>query len=174
MFRTIAFTAVCLMLVSANSAVAQKPFKNKTARDAKKAREAAIAKANVDYLAQLDIAIKEAGGAGDGDEVVRLVAEKKRIAGSDPLTALRRRLIGTKWNGNPKTPSTWVRFDKNNIATHNNGTQFFWFVTNKNTIALQDREDLRITVWHFDDQLRRAKVYPFQKSTRAPDARKVR
>ncbi|MCH7987877.1 MAG: hypothetical protein IID46_01865, partial [Planctomycetes bacterium] len=69
MIRAILLTAVCLILTSANSAVAQKPFKNKIALAAKKSYEEAIAQAKKEYVAKLEIAIKDAGGAGAVDEV---------------------------------------------------------------------------------------------------------
>ena len=103
MFRMISLTAVCLILASVNSVHAQKPFKNKIALAAKKSYDEAIAKAKKEYAAKLDIAIKDAGGAGDVDEANKLLAEKKRVDGTDPIAALRRRLIGTKWTDNPPT-----------------------------------------------------------------------
>ncbi len=90
MFRTTSLTAVCLILASANSGIAQKPIKNKIARAAQKTYEKAVAKVKAEYAAQLEIAIKQAGGTGDIEEAKLLVAEKKRIDGSDPLMVFRR------------------------------------------------------------------------------------
>ena len=154
MFRTTSLTAVCLILASANSGIAQKPIKK-------------------EYAAQLEIAIKQSGGAGDIEEAKLLVAEKKRMDGSDPLTALRRRLIGTKWNTNPKTRG-WCLFGKNNVGVYSNGIQFAWHVTFENTVAFQNKRSLDIFVWHFDKRLKKATLHRFVKSAAVPGGRRIR
>lgn len=174
MFRTISLTVVCLILSSTNLAVAQKPFKNKTARAAQKTYEEAVAKAKAEYVAKLEIAVKEAGGAGDIEDAKILVAEKKRMDGSDPLTLLRRRLVGTKWNTNPKLRG-WCLFKKNNIGVYHNGTQFAWHVTFENTVVFQNKRSLVIWVWHFDDELKKAALHRFEKSAAvAPGGKRIR
>lgn len=160
MFRTISLTAVCLILAPLNSAIAQKPFKNKTALAAQKTYEEAIAKAKKEYAAKLEIAVKEAGGAGDLDEATQLAAEKKRIEGHDPLAALRRRLIGTKWY----KKASWNRFEKNNFGINSDGVRFFWVVTVKNTVVIQYARRLQIYVWHFDDKANVATLHSFKKT----------
>ena len=166
MFRTISFTVVCLILSSTNSAVAQKkPFKNKTARAAQKTYEEAIAKAKKEYVAKLEIAVKEAGGAGDLEEANRLAAEKKNVetGENDPLTSFRRRMIGTKWYGRTSR-NVWNRFDKNNFGVSESGYRFFWVVTVKNTVVIQYVNNLKVYVWHFDDKGRAATVFAFKKT----------
>ena len=174
MFRTTSFTTVCLILAFANSADAQKPFKNKIGLAAKKSYDEAIAKAKKEYAAKLDIAIKDAGGAGDLEEANQLVAEKKRIEGNDPPTVLRRRLTGTKWMTNPKAPKLLLRFETNNVGTYSNGIRFAWFVTFKNTVVFQNRQNLEIFVWHFDDKVKTARLFSFRKAKPVPGGRRVR
>ncbi|MCH8828899.1 MAG: hypothetical protein IID45_04900 [Planctomycetes bacterium] len=174
MSRTLSLATCCLILTFANSAVAQKPFKNKIAVAAKKSYEQAIAEAKKEYVAKLKIAIKDAGGAGKLEEAKQIEAEMKRIDGTDPLTAFRRRLIGTKWNSNPKKPLNWIRFDKNNVATHKNGQRYSWYVTYKSTVILQERRNLDIYVWHFDDKLKRVDEHLFKKTGPVSGGRRLR
>ena len=173
MFRTTSLTAVCLILASANSGIAQKPFKNKIARAAKKTYEEAVAKAKAEYAAQLEIAIKQSGGAGDIEEAKLLVAEKKRIDGSDPLMVLRRRLTGTKWNTNPTKRRQWQSFQRNNLGRNYDGAPLRWFVTAKNTVVTQRTKSTDIYVWHFDANLKKATLHAFTKAGKSP-ARRVR
>ena len=170
MIRAISITAVCLILTSANSGLAQKPFKNKTARTAKKSYEQAIAQAKKEYVAKLEIAIKEAGGAGDFEEAKLLVAEKKRIDGTDPLTAFRRRLIGTKWNNSPRNRKNWSKFLKQNAGVDYKGKRFIWYVTAKRTVVKQYPRDfgLNIYVEHFDANLRTGTGHTFTKHSTFP------
>lgn len=167
MFRTISLAAVCLILVTANSAVAQKkPFKNKTARAAKKSYEEAIAKAKKEYLAKLEIAIKEAGGAGDIDEANRIVAEKKEVASGtgaqrDPLEKLRKRLEGTRWG--PR-PTVTLKLMPKQQAILSGGGAAVWTVSDPRTVLLQDHKSRQITVWKFDERMKSARLYEFEQS----------
>ncbi len=173
MFRTIPLISVFLVLATANSAVAQKkPFKNKIARAAQKTYEETIAKAKEtiakakkEYIAKLEIAVKEAGGKGDLEQANRIASEKKNIetGESDPLAAFRRRLTGTKWYNTPKR-AAWNRFDKNNVGISSDKARFFWVATTKNTVVMQYVHNLVIYVWHFDDKVKAAKLHSFKKT----------
>ena len=173
MFRTISLTVVCLILSSTNSAVAQKPFKNKTARTAKKAYEQAIAEAKKEYVAKLKIAIKDAGGAGDLEEAKLLVAEKKRIDEGDPLVVLRNRMIGMTWISYPGMEKR--SFHRNHLGRCRDGGVFRWYVTAPNTIVTQ-RPDKKahIFVWHFDAKLKGASVHWFTKKQKTATAKRLR
>lgn len=167
MFRTISLTAACLILLPANCAVAEKPFKNKTARAAQKIYEAEIAKAKKKYVAKLEVAIKEAGGAGDLDEANRIATEKKSLdsnrggTSKNPADKLRKSMEGTTWRIN--VSKHWVRFDKNNTAVGDDGMKYIWVATPKNTIVLQNYKNARIFVWQLDKNLRVAIPFMFTK-----------
>ncbi|MCH7990622.1 MAG: hypothetical protein IID46_15890 [Planctomycetes bacterium] len=162
MFRTTSLTAVCLILASANSAVAQKPFKNKTARAAQKVYEAAIVKAKKEYVAKLEIAIKEAGGAGDVDEFNKIATEKKRVDGSDPVEKARKRIEGTRWGQDPKMPTYFLANRKVRFA---DGSIGVWIMTMPRTLVLQTRNYKTIAVYNFDEKMKFARMYRFNKGT---------
>ena len=159
MFRTISLTAVCLILTSANSAVAQKPFKNKIALAAKKSYEEAIAQAKKEYVAKLEIAIKEAGGAGDLEEANQLAAEKERIDNSDSIEKARKRLEGIRWG---KSATSWVKLLRNGRFVSRGGTTGIWLLTTPRTVVIQIDGTKRISVWNYNKQLTAAKIYSFR------------
>ncbi len=164
--KCVAF-AVCFVLVTARSAIAQeKPFTNKTAVAAKKSYQEATAKAQKEYIAKLDIAIKEAGGAGDIDEANRIVAEKNEIASGsikshDPFEKLTKRLEGTTWG--PR-PTVTLMFQSRQKAVLSGGGGAVWGASDPQTILLQDHKSKQITVWKFDDGLKVARLYEFEQS----------
>ena len=168
MFRTTSLTAVCLILTFSNSAVAQKPFKNKTALAAQKTYEEAIAKAKKEYVAQLDIAIKDAGGVGDIDEANRIVAEKKGVqsdeggVSADPFGRLRKRIEGTTWL--VSTSKLTLFFGKNGAAINSKGVKMAWSTGGKNVLVLQSSTSSNIYVWQLDKNLQSATQTGFFKS----------
>ncbi len=164
---TLAVFVVSFVLVTAHSAIAQeKPFKNRTAQAAKKAYEAAIAKAQKEYIKELEIAIKEAGGAGDIDDANRIVAEKNEIASGsikprDSTERLQRRLEGTTWG--PR-PTVTLKLHAKRQAVLSGGGGAVWVVSDTETLLLQDHKSKQITVWKFDKQLKSARLYEFEQS----------
>ena len=182
MTRTISLTAVCLILASANSAIAQKPFKNKTALAAKKAFEnerkkiedaghKAIAKAKKEYAAKLEIAIKEAGGAGKLDEANLLATEKKRIDGSNTIEKTRKRLEGMRWVRNSNIS---IKLNPNRHYVTNGGEPGVWLLANPRTLILQSHKSFLIGVFKFNETLTQANVYYFQKQANPPRVFKKR
>ncbi|MCH8829601.1 MAG: hypothetical protein IID45_08495 [Planctomycetes bacterium] len=185
MFLTISLSVVCVILASVNMAVAEKPFKNKTARAAHKVYEAAIAKAKVEYVAKLEIAIKEAGGAGDLEEANRIAVEKKSIesgqsgkSNADPVEALRRRMIGTRWNTSATNSKNWIRFLKKGAGADYRGKHFSWFVAGKNTVVYQYKRkkdfNFAIYMFHFDANLKSATGHVFNKHSKTFPVKRLR
>ncbi len=188
MFRTISLVSVCLILASTSSAVAQKPFKNKTALTAKTSFEKerkrieaaaanAIAKAKKEYVAKLEVAIKEAGGAGDIDEANRLVAEKKTVESDEggaiknPFERLRKKIEGTTWSITGTTVT--LRFGKNGTAIDSRGTKLAWSTDGKNALVLQSQKSTNIYVWQLDKNVRVAAVTAFIKGKVYPPNRRI-
>ena len=176
MSRTLSLATCCLILTFANSAVAQKPFKNKIAVAAKKSYEQAIAEAKKEYVAKLKIAIKDAGGAGKLEEAKQIEAEMKRIDGTDPLTAFRRRMIGTKWYTELKTRKSWFGFSKDNVGVDFKGRRFVWYVTAKNTVVWQYPGNYNLTVYlmHCDADVRTGRRHAFKKQPNTFAVKRVR
>jgi len=174
MLRAISLVVVGLSLAHADLAQAEEPFSNQIALDAQKRYEEAIENAKKEYAAQLEIAIKDAGGAGDLEEASRLDAEKKRIEGTDPLTQFRRRLIGSKWHSDPNNARSWNQFNENNESVTFEGVRYAWFATSEDTVIYQNPRNLNIWVWHFDDALNTAVLHQFTKSGTVVEGKRVR
>lgn len=170
MVRAIPTAVICLVLISANVVGQDKSFKNKTARAAQKAYDAAIARAKREYVAKLDVAIKEAGGAGDLDEANLIAEEKKNIgiATSDPFESLRRRMIGTKWNNSPNNRKNWLLFLDKNAGADYRKQGFTWFVMGTDAVVYQYTKgfDSTIYIFKFDENFRTATGYGFNKHSK--------
>lgn len=166
---------VCLNLAIVDAACGdEKPITNEIALTAKKQYEEAIENAKKAYVEQLEVAIKDAGGAGNLEEASRIEAEKKRIEGNDPVTIFRRRLIGTKWHTDPNNPKSWNLFKEDNEVVTFEGVRYAWYVTTEDTIIYQHPTNLNIWVWHFNEKLDRAVLHQFKKSGKVVQGKKIR
>lgn len=171
-------TIICLIPASVDTFAQDRPFTSKTARDAQRAYEKAIAKAKEDYVAQLEIAIREAGGAGDLADANRIAAEKDNIGTttSDSLESLRRRLIGTRWNNSPSNPNNWLLFKDRNSGVDYRKQGFTWFVMGENTVVYQyTREfDSNIYMFVFDPDGKTATGHAFKKHSKTFPVKRVK
>ena len=164
---------VCLLvssLTSVSAVSAEKPLKSASLRKAKKAYEAAVAKARAAYVVELDKGIKAAGGAGDLDEANRIAEVKKALQadskplGKSPREILTRRLTGTTWRFVERKDKLTVRFRPNGLAVNSLGHKSVWIASDKNTVLQQSHVDAAIGVWKFDKQLKSAGRFSFVKS----------
>lgn len=160
MYRSFLLVALCLFWNSANESWTAEPFANKTAREAQQVYEAEVAKAKADYAAKLEIAIKEAGGAGNLEEANRIAALKKEIESGedDPVEKSRKALEGTRWGPNPQSTLKLYPDRKVVFAGGHSGT---WILSDPQTLLLQSEKSANINVWKFDEKLKSARVYMF-------------
>ena len=160
MFRNLSLAVVCLTLIPASVTFAQKkPFKNKIAIGAKKDFNEAIAKAKKEYSEKLDLAIKEAGGAGDLEEANRLVAEKKEFGSAvSPLEKARKQIEGTRWGTSTKSTINFLSNRKVDFGGKYSG---IWIMSGQQTLLLQSGKSKTITVWQFNTKLTSAQYYTF-------------
>ena len=143
---------------------AQLPFKNKVARDARKAYEEAIRQARDTYIERLDMAIKEAGSEGDLDDANRikdelddLKSEKVNVE-HDETARNMKRLEGTRWG---PSPNLTLRLLSGNRVVFSDGDAGVWILSDPHTLLLQRRKNMKIAVWQFDSRLRTATTHRF-------------
>lgn len=153
MCRKVFLVVICLRFVCVDDSIAQEPFNSETAVEAQRVYEAALAKAKADYVAQLDVAIKEAGAAGDLEEANRISVARKEVNSSgvskedDPVAKVRKQLEGTRWG--PGKDET-IRFHEGGQAVFNKGYPVTWILSDPRTLILQSDKSSNISVWQFD------------------------
>lgn len=161
MFLRISVFILLSIFTSWDATRADEPFNNETAKSAQKTYEQAVEKAKKEYLEQLEIAIKEAGGAGDLAEANRIAAERDAIRDSedDPIDRLRKRLEGSRWGINRNLTLKLNPKRKVVFAAGYPGT---WILADEKTLILQSSRSANIEMWKFDESLRSAKKYTFE------------
>jgi len=163
---------IAVVLVSSSVSGEEPQFNNERANKAAAAYQAKLKEAREAYIKELDVAIKEAGGAGDLDDANKLadlkeVLEKEnKLDDRDPLAAVRKELEGTTWKPitSPPSPRAFNRFRKDNKTVNHNGVEGVWIVTDENTAVMQNYNSANIFVFKFDKGLKTATVYMFEKS----------
>lgn len=160
---------VVLLLVSNSVCGAEPQFKNERAQKAEEAYQAKLKAARESYIKELDVAIKEAGGAGELDEANKMAELKQSLeeAGEsedrDELAPFRRKLENTRW-GDPTNPGGFLRLlTKGKTRNHKNYSGV-WVVTDEHTALTQSNHSANIYVFKFDEEMNTAKVYTFEQS----------
>lgn len=172
MFHRMFVFVLLLNLVFWNATGAGEPFKNETATTAQKNYESAIEKAKKEYLAQLEIAIKEAGAAGDLEEANRIATERDEIRGSDeteaddPVERLRKRLEGSHWGPNPRQT---IKLHPKRKVIFSAGYPGTWILADEETLILQSSKSANLEIWKFNENKRSAQVYSFTRFNKDKD-----
>ena len=158
-----------LVLLTGTAAGDEPQFKNERAKKAEAAYQAKLKEAREAYIKELEVAIKESGGAGDLDEANKMAELKDSLveAGEsedrDEFAAVRRELEGTTWKSS-KDPRGFHRFLKDNKTINAKGTKGVWVVTDEKTAVMQNYNSADVHIFEFDDELKTAKVSKFVKS----------
>lgn len=160
---------VVLLLVSSSVCGAEPQFKNQRAQKAEETYQAKLKAARESYIKELDLSIKEAGGAGELDEANKMAELRESLieAGEsedrDELAPVRRKLENTRW-GDPTNPGGFLRLlTKGKTRNHKNNSGV-WVVTDELTALTQSHNSANIYVFKFDEEMRSAKVYTFEQS----------
>ena len=137
------------------------------ARVAKAAYDKAVKAAREAYIEQLELAIKEEGGAGNLEEANRLAEEKKslelegQLGSSDPADLAAKKLQNTTWKTR-RNPKGFLRFLKDNKTQNHLKTGGVWIATDKDTVITQSRNSGAIYMFQFSKDLRSARVHRFE------------
>jgi len=162
-----------LLLFSSSVLAAEPQFKNERAKKAEAAYQAALKTAREAYIKELDMAIKEAGGAGDLDDANRMsdvkeaLEEEGKFNDRDPLALVRKDLEGSAWKPS-SNPRGRHRFLKDNKTINYQGIKGVWVVTDEKTALTQVFESSDIYVFEFDEDRKTANVFRFVKSKDKP------
>ena len=160
-FRVLLFgAAVAMIHVNAHA-------ENKRAKDAAKAYNAALAKARKAYASELELAIKEEGGAGNLTEANRLkevktsIETEGKIGPNDAISVATRKLENTVW-GTTKNKKGFLRLLRRNRTMNHLKVGGVWIVSDKTTAILQSGSSGNIYVMKFNEKLTGAAVHKFQ------------
>lgn len=164
------FVPLFVLLLASSSAFGAEPqFKNERGKKAEEAYQAKLKEARGAYIKELELAIKEAGGAGDLEEANKMAELKESLeeAGEsedrDDLAPVRRKLENTSWR-DPANPGGYLRLLNNNKTRNHKDNRGVWVVTDEQTALTQSHSSANIYVFKFDEALKSAKVYTFVQS----------
>ena len=156
-----------ILIVASNPVSGAEPdFQSERARTALQAYEAAVDEAREAYIAELELAIMEAGGQGDLDEANLLSEAKESLelestqGESDPVRLFARELENTRW---VTGPGRFNRFRPGNRTVNHNGDEGVWMASDEKTAVMQVFRTSSVFVFKFDDDLQSATMFKFDR-----------
>ena len=140
---------------------------NERAKSAAEVYQKAVDEARQAYIKELELAIKEAGGAGDLEEANRLAENKAalekegKVDENDPVALATKQLENSKWV-TPGKGKGFIRFLPGNKTTNHMAVAGVWIMTDKQTALTQNGKGGDIHVFQFDEKLKQAVVHRFE------------